>query len=325
MKAPKFWYRPKTLWERILTPIGRIYGWSVVRRFKKTRPYQANIPVICVGNLTVGGTGKTPVCLALGQILKKMGIPFFFLNHGYKSQQKGVFVNQAHMTALDVGDEALLLARLAPTVVDNRRARGAQMIERRGGKAIIMDDGFQNPGLIKTLSFIVVDGKRGFGNGQMIPAGPLREPIEKGLKRADAVIIVGSDETDVRGQIQALASDMPILSGCFKPDPKSLRPLKEKSVAAFAGIGCPDKFFDMLAELGISVVKKISFPDHYFYSRFDIEQILSDAGGLPVVTTTKDFVKVPRELQSRVTVVSGDFVFDKPQEAEQLLKGVLPS
>ena len=188
-----------------------------------------------------------------------------------------------------------------------------------------MDDGFQNPGLIKTLSFVVVDGKKGFGNGQMIPAGPLREPIEKGLKRADAIIIAGADERDVSHQIRTLFPDMPILSGRFEPDSKSLKQLKGKSVVAFAGIGSPDKFFNMLTGLGIPVAKKMSFPDHYFYSRFDIEQILSDAGGLPVVTTTKDFVKVPRELQSRITVISGDFVFDKPQEVEQLLKGILPS
>ena len=325
MKAPKFWYQSDTIRARILAPIGRIYGWSVARRFRKTRPYQAGVPVICVGNLTVGGTGKTPVCLALGEMLKKMGISFFCLNHGYKSQKKGIVVHRSQMTALDVGDEALLLAKSAPTVVDNRRARGAQIAERQGAQAIIMDDGFQNPGLIKTLSLVVVDGKRGFGNGQMIPAGPLREPVEKGLKRADAVIIAGTDETGATHQVRTLFSDMPVLSGHFEPDPKVLKQLKGKPVVAFAGIGSPDKFFDMLTGFGIPVAKKIPFPDHYFYSRFDIEQILSDAGPLTVVTTAKDFVKVPRELQSRLTVISGHFVFDEPQEIEHLLKGTLSS
>ena len=319
MKTPEFWYRPHSILSRLLRPIGRIYGWSVMRRFKKTRPYQASIPVICVGNLTVGGTGKTPVCLALGKILKERQVSFWFLNHGYHSQQKGIVVNPDMMTALEVGDEALLLANMAPTVVDNKRARGAQIIERNQGKALIMDDGFQNPSLIKTLSFIVVDGRTGFGNGYLIPAGPLREPVERGLKRADAVIIAGADECGVTEQIRQAAPELPILTGHFEPDQATIQKLQGQPVMAFAGIGRPEKFFDMLTGLGVPVAKKNAFPDHYFYTRFDIEQLLSDAGELPVVTTRKDFVKIPKDIQSHVQVIDGVFIFDKPEEVQQLL------
>ena len=325
MKAPKFWYLKESVWCRILKPFGKIYGWSVERRFKRTHPYQADIPVICVGNLSVGGTGKTPVCLALGKILKQKGIPFFFLNHGYKSRQRGVFVDKGQMTALDVGDEALLLAEMAPTVVDNKRARGAQMIQKMGAKALIMDDGFQNPSLIKTVSFIVVDGHTGFGNGCLIPAGPLREPINKGLQRADAVIIAGRDETGVAAQVKQVVPEMPILMGHFEPDKTAISKLQGEKVLAFAGIGRPNKFFNMLKGAGIPVAKQISFPDHYFYTRFDMEEIMAEAAGLPILTTTKDFVKVPKDIQSKLTVIKGEFVFDKPAEVESLLKGVLSS
>ena len=325
MKAPKFWYREKSLWAKMLGPLGSVYGWSVARRFKRIKPYQAGVPVICVGNLSVGGTGKTPVCLALGKMMKEMKIPFYFLNHGYKSKTKGIVVDVKKMSALEVGDEAMLLAAEAPTVVDNHRARGAQVIERMGGKAIIMDDGFQNPSLIKTISFVVVDGRTGFGNGKLIPAGPLRESVERGLLRADAVIISGSDDTGAKDIILKYAPDMPILTGHFEPDQKMIQKLQGKKVMAFAGIGRPDKFFDMLVGCGVPVAKKTIFPDHYDYTQFDLESLLTEAEGMPLVTTTKDYVKVPQNMKSRVVVVSGGFVFDKPAEVQNLIKGVMVS
>ena len=323
MRAPYFWYKPTSFWAKILRPFGRLYGASVAYRFRHAKPYQANIPVICVGNLSVGGTGKTPVCLALGQILTEMKVPFYFLNHGYKSKKHSVNVNLEQTSALDVGDEALLLAELAPTVVDSHRARGAQLIQRHKAKAIIMDDGFQNPSLIKTLSFLVVDGKTGFGNGLMIPAGPLREPVKEGLKRADGVILVGRDETGATETIRTLAPEMPILTGQFVPNKDTIKKLQGQQVTAFAGIGRPSKFFDMLTGYGIPVARKTSFPDHYFYTRFDVEQLLSDAGNLPLLTTKKDFVKIPPDLRSRLTVIEGDFVFDDPTQVEALIEGVL--
>ena len=278
MKAPKFWNQKKSIYAKMLNPIGRIYGWTVARRFKRVKPYQASVPVICVGNLSVGGTGKTPVSLALGKMMKEMKIPFYFLNHGYKSKKKGMVVNIKSMSALDVGDEAMLLAEEAPTVVDNHRARGAQVAERAGAKAIIMDDGFQNPSLIKTISFIVVDGQVGFGNGRLIPAGPLRETVERGLLRADAIVISGTDDTEAVQLIRKYAPDMPIFTGHFEPDPQIIQKLQGKKVMAFAGIGRPNKFFDMLVACGVSVAKKAVFPDHYDYTRFDMESLINDSG-----------------------------------------------
>lgn len=323
MKAPQFWNKKDSKLAKLLGPLGFFYGWSVARRFKKAHPYQADIPVICVGNLSAGGTGKTPVCLALGSMLKRMNIPFYFLNHGYKSQQQGILVNPKRMTALETGDEAQLLATQAPTIVDKHRARGAQLAQKRGAKALIMDDGFQDPSLIKSLSFLVVNGRTGFGNGRLIPAGPLREPITKGLARADAVIIAGTDDSNTEDLIKKLMPDIPVFHGRFEPDDETIKNLKGQDVLAFAGIGNPDKFFDMLTGVGIPVFKKMPFPDHYFYTRFDVEQLLAEAGDKPIVTTTKDFVKIPQDMRSRITVIDGQFTFDKPEEIETLLKGVL--
>ncbi len=323
MKAPDFWYQNNSLWGRILNLLGQVYAWSVARRFRRVKPYQVDIPVICVGNISVGGTGKTPVCLALGELLKEKNIHFFFLNHGYKAKLKSVVVDVRQQTALDVGDEALLLAQAAPTVVDNHRARGAQIAVRAGAEALIMDDGFQNPSLIKTVSFVVVDGRRGFGNGRVLPAGPLREPVEKGLARADAVIIVGEDTAGVKKEVQKIDKDMVILTGRFEPDTDVLSVIKEHEVLAFAGIGNPNKFFSMLEREGVIVKKRVSFPDHYFYTRFDVEQMIADAGRMPLVTTTKDFVKIPRDLRKNVIVVPGRFIFDDEKAVSSVLQGII--
>ena len=322
MKTPRFWDIPNHFLSRLLKPLGAVYAFGTASRFRRTNPYQVSVPVICVGNLSVGGTGKTPVCLAVASLVKKQKKHFFFLNHGYKSRLKNVRVDLENHSACDVGDEAVLLACYAPTIVDNYRARGAQTAVKHGAECIIMDDGFQNPSLIKTLSFVVVDGKKGFGNECVIPAGPLREPVLKGLTRADVVVIAGDDEWGVRFYLQRNKVDLPILTGRFQIDKKSILSLKGKKVMAFAGIGQPDKFYKMLQNEGVNVVQTESYPDHYFYTRFDIERLLKTANGLTLVTTTKDAVKIPKDLLKRIHVVDGQFIFDNPQEAMEIVKGV---
>lgn len=323
MQAPEFWYKQNSFLKRLLKPLGAVYAWFTARRFQKTVPYQAPVPVICVGNLSVGGTGKTPVCLALADLLLRRRKSFFFLNHGYKGRLKNVLVNPTFHSALDVGDEALLLAQKAPTVVDNERARGAQLAVRNRASCVIMDDGFQNPSLIKTLSFVVVDGRLGFGNLGVLPAGPLREPVSVGLKRADAVVLVGQDTWGVRPFLEKQKIDLPVFGGAFTLNPHVIRRLKGKSVLAFAGIGNPRKFFDALKSNGVFVEKTQSFPDHYQYTRFDLEWLRETAGTLTLVTTTKDAVKIPKEFQTEVVVADGVFKFEDEKQVAALLKGVL--
>ncbi len=322
MKAPAFWDKKESWQSKILHPFGVIYAWTVARRLRRAAT-DCGIPVICVGNVGVGGTGKTPVCLAIGEILKQAGIDFYYLNHGYHAKLKNRLVSPGVQTAVDVGDEALLLAEAAPTVVDNQRARGALTAKAAGAQAIVMDDGFQNPDLKKDLSFVVVDGRKGFGNEQVVPAGPLREPVPVGLKRADAVIIVGDDTWGVRDWLNTQEINLPVLTGQFLPDMSVLLGLKGKKVTAFAGIGNPDKFFHMLTDNGLDVVRCQAFPDHYFYTRFDIEQLVAEANGLPVLTTTKDFVKIPRDLQAQMTAVSGRFQFDDSDAMVKLIQEII--
>lgn len=321
MTTPAFWDKKSSWLSKLLAPIGWCYMWQVGRRFKRVKPYQAPVPVICVGNICVGGTGKTPVCLALMKLLKDKG--YFFLNHGYKARQKNIVVDVNAHTPFEVGDEAMMLAFSAPTVVDNHRARGAQLAVKCGAKGIIMDDGFQNPSLIKTLSFVVVDGKKGFGNERGLPAGPLREPVLKGLKRADAVIIAGEDTWGVGFYLQRHRIGLPVLTGRFVPNADMLEAFRGQKVFAFAGIGNPNKFFDCLCEAGVEVVGTEVFPDHYYYTRFDIEGIHEKAGGLPIITTSKDAVKLTGELGKNINILEGDFVFDKPDELEMVLQEVL--
>ena len=320
MNAPKFWDKKDSFLGKLLKPFGSVYAWVVASRLRSVKPYQASVPVICVGNISVGGVGKTPVCLALGSILKKMNQSFFFLNHGYKAEQKGVLVDKMKHTALDVGDEALLLNEMAHTIVDNNRARGAQLAEKMGAKMLIMDDGFQNPSLVKTFSFVVVDGTKGFGNERVLPAGPLREPILKGLKRADAIVLVGADKWGVQDFLNQHQIDLPVLKGSFQIDLKQLSASKGQPVFAFAGLGNPGKFFNSLVEGGVNLAQTEVFPDHYFYTRFDIEALKKKAGECVLATTSKDWVKIPQDMRTGLLEVKGEFVFENPDEVWQLLK-----
>ena len=218
MKAPLFWQK-KNILSFLFAPLSWLYQFISQRRIKKTKPYTSTLPVICVGNITAGGTGKTPLALFLAEHLRHKGKKVHFLTRGYKGKLDGVKVNLEKHNASDVGDEALLLAKKAPTWVFSNRAKGAQTIEKTNADLIIMDDGFQNPTLKKTISFVVFDGKDGIGNGKVIPSGPLREPFSKGLKRANAVIITGDDLTH-------LAKKLPANLPCLKP--KSSRILKKQ-------------------------------------------------------------------------------------------------
>ena len=322
MQTPKFWNQEKGFLISVLKPFSVLYSWMTRRRVKK-KGYKAAIPVICVGNIFVGGVGKTPVCLALGELLHAHGCDFYYLNHGYHAEKQGVVVDKRLHTALDVGDEALLLNELAPTVVSSKRAKGAKLAEKRGAKALLMDDGFQNPTLKKDFSFVVVDGKKGFGNGFVLPAGPLREPALEGLKRANAVIIVGEDSWGVRFYLERNGVDLPIFGGHFMLDETVVSLFREKKVFAFAGLGNPQKFYQSLKNVGIDVQGCEDFPDHYHYTRFDIEDLRRKAKGLPLLTTEKDGVKLSKDMRQNIFVMPGKFVFDEPDAVWNLLQGVL--
>jgi tetraacyldisaccharide 4'-kinase len=300
MRAPGFWRTDGTL-PALLSPLS--LGWIAGTWLRRatTTPYRAPVPVICVGNLVAGGAGKTPVAIALGQDLIGRGKAVHFLSRGYGGRETGPLrVDPATHAAADVGDEPLLLARIAPSWIAHDRAAGAAAAVAAGAAAIVMDDGFQNPGVAKDLSLVVVDGGYGFGNGRVMPAGPLREPRAAGLARADAVVLMEPDEAGVASLLQR---NLPVLRATLAPI--EAEPLRGKSVFAFAGIARPEKFFATLESLGCRIAGRRAFPDHHPFTEAEIASLVAEAeraGALPV-TTEKDAVRLPPAMRGKVTTL----------------------
>lgn len=293
LEAPAWWYEDKPApW--LLRPLGAAYGLVTPLRFALTRPCRAAIPVICVGNLTLGGAGKTPAALALGTMLRKLGLEPAFLSRGYGGALPGPHVvDPARDTAAAVGDEPLLLARHALTVVARDRCAGARRIEAEGASAIIMDDGFQNPSLAKDLALVVIDGATGIGNGAIFPAGPLRASLTFQLARADALIIAGRGPGgEALGRV--VAGRIPVLNARITPAGDTTW-LRDAPVWAFSGIARPEKFFATLRALGARLEAARAFPDHHRFSEAEAAGLLQGArkAGAQLVTTEKDWLRLP--------------------------------
>jgi len=289
MRPPDFWKRTDAaarLTSAILAPFGWIYGATVAYRAKRARPYRSCAKVICVGNLTVGGSGKTPIALEIARLLLSRNRRVVFLTRGYGGHVQGPRFVAASDRFADVGDEPLLLAASAPVIVARDRAAGARLADEQGFDVIVMDDGHQNFSLAKDLSLVVIGS--GFGNNCMLPAGPLREPVAQGLKRADAVINLAGEAPPVNPSIPLVRSRLVPLDDVS---------WSEKRVIAFAGIANPERFFSLLADLGANVVEVRAFPDHHPYSSSEIVQLKSRAVAKSAVlaTTEKDFVRLSGE------------------------------
>lgn len=325
MRAPEFWTTGAGPWPALLSPLGCLY--AAGGRFERclVRPLRPPIPVICVGNLTAGGTGKTPIALALAGRLAAKGRAPGFLSRGYGGRAPGPLrVDPATHTAAQVGDEPLLLAARAPTwVAKQRRAALRPMIEA-GIDVVILDDGYQDPALAKDLALVVVDGETGFGNGRVIPAGPLRETVADGLARADAVIIMGEDRAHVRDTAAADRPELSVVNACLEPD-EAARALAGHRVYGFAGIGRPEKFEATLREIGADMQGFEAFPDHHPYSADDLFALLGAAAAADAVpvTTAKDWARLPRDAQAKVTLVGVDAVFAESERIDALLSGVV--
>lgn len=304
MKTPKFWMY--NCWQTILlAPFSWIYGAMTQWRLKRMQPYHSSAKVICIGNITAGGVGKTPVAMAMAEKYMAMGQKVVFVTRGYKSKLKNIVVDLTKHSAAETGDEARLLAQVAPTVIAPNRAEGAKIAEQLGAEIIIMDDGFQNPRLYKNESWLVFDGATGIGNGKIIPAGPLRETLVNGQKRAQYILIMGEDKTGLAKQCS-----LPVYYGHVQAQPLML---ENKCVLAFAGIGHPEKFYQTLRDNGFEVVATRDFADHYAYQAKDIEALAkeAEAQGLTLITTEKDFVKLSSEDKKRVNVLKIRALWDK--------------
>lgn len=308
MRAPAFWWTPRGapgLAARVLGPLSALWRWESRRRAARARPARPGIPVICVGNLTVGGTGKTPAVLALAERLAGAGVAVHVVSRGHGGRLAGpVRVDPARHGAADVGDEPLLVAPFAPVWVGRDRAAAARAAEAAGAEMIVMDDGFQNPSLAKDLSLLVVDAATGFGNGRVVPAGPLREPVGEGLARADLLLVLGAAGARAR-----FASDWPEAAGLPRME-GALEPLqmgmdwRGLRVLAFAGIGRPAKFFASLEAAGAVLAGRREFDDHFAYDARILQRLAAEAGalGAQLVTTEKDAVRLPQAFRRQVLV-----------------------
>jgi tetraacyldisaccharide 4'-kinase len=294
MREPAFWQSRPGLAAWLLAPLSWLYGLVAARRLRR-RGRCARVPVVCIGNFTVGGAGKTPTALAVADMLAAAGGRPAFLSRGYGGRLAGpLLVEPARHGAADVGDEPLLLVRAAATIVARGRVEGATLAAASGAGVIVMDDGFQNPSLAKDFSVLVVDGQRGIGNGRVIPAGPLRAPLEAQLAQTHALVVIGPTAGAVDVVAAARAHNIPIFAARLRPDPGFVAALGSGRVLAFAGIGDPQKFFATLAEAGIAVAATRSFADHHRYTYAEARSLCEDADrdGLALVTTEKDYVRL---------------------------------
>ena len=324
MRAPRYWDAGHEFLPDLLSPLGHGYAAAGLLRRALARPRRVGASVICVGNLVAGGAGKTPTALAIGDWLKARGRVLHYLTRGYGGKLAGpVAVRADRHDVRAVGDEALLLAARAPTWVARDRAAGAMAAVAAGAEVVVMDDGHQNPSLRKDISVVVIDSGFMFGNGRLIPAGPLREPITRGLSRADAVVVV--DDPGRARPLGALTGFRgPILRARLAPGAAGYR-LVDAPVVAFAGIARPAKFFATLQALGARLLSYHGFADHHTFSPEEIMRLvdMAHADGARLVTTAKDAVRLPPEARAMVEVLEVGLEFESAAALDRLLAPLL--
>lgn len=323
MRPPEFWKsevhgRDRVMVLRaLLTPISWAYAWAAARRIATTTPERATVPVVCIGNLTVGGAGKTPITRA---IRAKLGPGAHTLSRGYGGTIVGPLRVMPDMDARQVGDEPLLHARDGAAWISRDRVLGAQAAVAGGAQAILLDDGYQNPALAKDLSLVAVDSGYGVGNGQVFPAGPLRERLKGGLARADAIILLNSAGDAVQETPWLSGFAKPILKAALEPEGR----LPARRLIGFAGIARPEKFYDTLRALGADVEDFFPYPDHHVFSEDDLSVMARIAAerGATLITTEKDLVRLAPTWRARVATLPVRVRFEDEATLDALLQPI---
>lgn len=323
MREPAFWYRPRSPTSHLLSPLGALYGAITARRMAR-KGFDAGIPVLCVGNYHVGGAGKTPTVLALTKLLRELGETPVVLSRGYGGRLHGpVMVDRMRHTAADVGDEPLMMVRDVPVAVARDRLDGVALAKSQGATVILMDDGFQNPLLLKDASLIVIDSERGLGNGKVFPAGPLRAPLTPQLSRTDALVLIGDGHAADSVASEISARGKPVLRARLKPDAAVVAQLFGKPVFAFAGIGDPERFFRSLRASGVEVARTRPYADHHMFSRDELAALAADAQReqLMLVTTEKDLARLrgTKGVPDGIVPFAVQLEFDDPAALRQLI------
>jgi len=322
LKAPKFWYQKKdTYLSNSLYPLSLLFRLGTKIRNIISKTNFSPLPVICVGNIVVGGAGKTPVSLKIGKMLIKAGYKPHFISRGYAGIIKTSTLVQSWHSPISVGDESILLSEVAPTWIGKNRGESIKIAKKNGGDSIIMDDGFQNPTIQKDFSIIVINADQEFGNKRVMPSGPLRESIKRGLLRTNLVIIIGQISEYLK---ETIPSHIPIIKAKFEIN-KENKIFKGQKITAFAGIAYPEKFFYSLAKQGAKIVKKIIYPDHHIYDENDLLNLAETANKTQsiLVSTKKDFVRIPKSYRSLVNTLEGEIVFENSDLLLEILSNII--
>lgn len=322
LKAPKFWYQKKdTYLSNCLYPLSLLFGFGTKIRNILSTTNKGPLPIICVGNIVVGGAGKTPVALKIGKLLIKAGYKPGFISKGYAGLIKNSTLVKSWHSAKSIGDESILLSEVANTWVGVDRINSARLAKEKNSNCLIMDDGFQNPTIYKDFSIIVINASQEFGNKRVMPSGPLRESIKRGLSRSNLVIVIGDPSHELK---QLIPKNIPIVKAKFEIKNEN-KNFKGQNIIAFAGIAYPEKFFQSLTDEGAKIFKKITFPDHHIYSENDLLSLAEIANKKKsiLVSTKKDFVRIPKSFRSLVNTLEGEIVFEDEEFIVEILSNVI--